>query len=276
MSLKTINKQVADRKLRDTLGKVDGNMAIEIDGGYTYDDLMLLLLEQHAPNFAATSARRYRTSAKALTPHFTGRRLKDIGATILYDYESARRRDGVSGTTIVRDLNCLSSAWGIGTTYWELEKLPNPVLAFLKARKRQHGRGRLSNGPPRERYFSLEEEQKVLAVARPYLHRMIVFAIETGLRLDELLSLERDDVHWEVEQPYLQLWQNETKTMEGRKVPLLARAVAVLREIKAADRTQAAKDSRWVFHKQKTGARYGKVTRGRSKRCSTQSRHQPW
>lgn len=66
MSLKTANKQVADKKLRKLVDKVDGNMAIEIDGGYTYDDLMLLFL---------------------------------------YDYEIVRRRNGVAGSTIVRDLN---------------------------------------------------------------------------------------------------------------------------------------------------------------------------
>lgn len=117
-----------------------------------------------------------------------------------------------------------------------------------------------SPGPP-SCGISTEEERKVLAVARPYLHRMIIFAIETGLRLEEMLSLEWQDVHWEGEQPYLQLWQGETKSREGRKVPLLARAVSVLREIKADDRTKAARQSPWVFHK-KTGARYRKVTRG--------------
>lgn len=262
MSLKTANKQTAEKKLREIMDRVDGNLAVEIDGGHTFDDMMLHFFETHCPNLKPDSVRRYKTSAKALMPHLSGMRLKDISATALYDFEHARRKEGVSGSTIVRDVNCLSSAWEVATAYWELEKLGNPALAFLKSRKRQHGRGRLKNAPPRDRYLSLEEEKKVLAATtRAYQRHVITFAIETGLRLAELCSLEWRDVHFEVEQPYLQLWVGETKTDEGRKVPLLPRAVDVLKDIKTHDKTREAKASPWVFHKS-TGAPFGKFTRG--------------
>jgi integrase len=41
----------------------------------------------------------------------------------------------------------------------------------------------------RDRWLSVEEEQRLLATATPWLRELMVFAIYTGMRMGEILEL---------------------------------------------------------------------------------------
>lgn len=210
----------------------------------TFDEMALGFLDDHARNLRPQSLRRYEISLKALTPHFEGLTLDQITRATLAAYEADRRRL-VTASTVRRDLACLSSmfSWAIA---WEWREA-NPVGPFLKARAK---RG-LKESASRTRYLSREEEVRLLAAAPAYLGPMIAVAIDTGLRLEEQLSLTWDQVSLGAREILVEL----TKSGKSRTVPILPRAGTILGTLPRHIH------SRYVFCKS-DGTRYGKLTRG--------------
>lgn len=214
-----------------------------------YDDAMFDFMGQHLPTLKPGSSDRYRISAKALTPHFLGKFLDAINREVLSGFEMRRRRDGVTGSTIRRDLACLSSMYSHEIEAGRIDI--NPVLPFMKMRRK---RG-LRESPPRTRYLTHAEEAKLLSNATPYLRPIITVAIDTGMRLEEQLSLE----WWQVDLRRGEITLDKTKTDLPRKVPLLPRSAQILAQF-----PQHIK-SPFVFHKKggpRDGERYEKLNRG--------------
>lgn len=206
----------------------------------TFDDLMARFVREHFPNLKHSSARRYEVSIKNLAVHFDGRYLDEIDRRSLADFVSARKRV-VSGASVRRDLACLSSAFGLAVD-WDWIDI-NPV-SQLKKRN-------IPESAPRTRYLTREEYQRLLPHTAPYLAPMISFAVATGLRLEEQLSLEWGQVNLQRRE----LTLTDTKSGTPRIIPLTGEAMAALQE------SPQHYSSPYVFHKA-DGSRYGKLTRG--------------
>lgn len=254
-SLKTTVRSVAEKRLRRWLDEQEaaqwGDKPLP-----DYSTAMLRFLEGHCAMLKPASLRRYEVSAKALQPHFESLTLGQITHGKLAEFETYRRREGASSPTIRRDLACLSSM--IETAILELDlEMPNPIPSYLKKRK---ARGVLRESPPRTRYLTHEEEDALLEAASPYLRPILTVAIDTGLRLEEQLSL-RWDRHIYIREREIRLGGADTKTGIGREVPILQRSLGVLQGLPRHIRTP------WVFHKQETGERYQKLTRGLAGAC---------
>jgi integrase len=80
--------------------------------------------------------------------------------------------------------------------------------------------------PSRDRWLIHEEENKLLAASPQWLQEIIIFAVETGCRRGEILSLECKDV--DLFKRTVSVFG--TKTGERRTIPLTERAFAVLLE----------------------------------------------
>lgn len=148
-----------------------------------------------------------------------GRKLRDLYLPeITVEHVKAhvqrRRKQRVTDGTIRGELSFLSGLF----TYAGVPPGANPAKLFEKK----------SLGAVRqvERFLTHDEEAALLA-ACPYEHwtRMIVFAIETGLRKSEQVSLLRGQVNLVKRELML---GRETKSGRGRVVPLSLRAVSVL------------------------------------------------
>ena len=178
-------------------------------------------------------------SLKALEPHFAGKFLDQIGRKEISDFISARGKR-VTGSSVRRDLACLSAAFnrGIGWDYCDI----NPVT-FSKRHVKENA--------PRTRYLSAVEYTALTAHAADYLRPMIAFAVETGLRLEEQLSMEWSQVSFERREVVIPV----TKSSTPRTVPLTDSAYALL------DAMPRYLHSPYVFVKT-DGTRYGKLTRG--------------
>jgi integrase len=70
------------------------------------------------------------------------------------------------------------------------------------------------------------EEARLLEHAGPFLHALVIAAVDTGCRLNEMLGLQWKDVFFE--QNIVLLHGDKTKTYESRDVPITARLKAVL------------------------------------------------
>lgn len=190
----------------------------------TFNDAAERFGLEHFKELKPKSARRYYVSIANLLKTFDGVLLDDITSAELNDFEQARKAQGVSQSTIRRDLACLSVIFSSAEVWgWAIR---NPVRPFLRDRKQRKG---LVEGSPRTRYLSHEEEAEIIAHASPKASQAIMFAIDTGLRLEEQRSLMVTDVH--LRKPELRIRAEVTKSTKERLVPLLPRAHRLLSEL---------------------------------------------
>ncbi len=83
---------------------------------------------------------------------------------------------------------------------------------------------------PRGQVVQASEEQRLLDAANPWMQRLIIAALETGMRRGELLKLQWR--HVDVARGQFRLSADMTKTGEGRTVVLSARLRAVLEMVR--------------------------------------------
>ncbi|MGC1838172.1 MAG: tyrosine-type recombinase/integrase [Candidatus Acidiferrales bacterium] len=105
------------------------------------------------------------------------RLLTDLMPVDIEGYK-VRRRAGVSGSTVNRELALLKRMFNLAIT-WDLFLGANPVRKVKFFREFNTGL----------RVLSPEEEKSLLQYASPYLQDLIRFALNTGLRIGEIFSL---------------------------------------------------------------------------------------
>lgn len=200
-----------ERTLRQELGR------IRRGGRPTryYHEAMARWIKEHLPTIKPGSQRRYLTSARALQPIFRDVALQDIGRSLLADFVSTRRRAGVSGSGVRRDLACLSSMMTAAVAWDWIDH--NPVKDYSKKQIRE--------SRPRVRFLDPQEYDALLYFAASHLAPLIRLAVDTGLRFEEQFGLtwqQVDLTRGEIRLP-------ETKSGEPRVVPLSPWARAQLR-----------------------------------------------
>lgn len=188
-SLETANRGVAERRLRDWLTDLDA-----IKWGdkprRTFNEAAERFIRQHLVTVKPSTARRYGDSLKHLAVHFGSKTMDQIKSAALSDFETARRTEGVTAATIRRDLACLSGIFTSAIDWEWIEDGGNPVTSYMRRRAK---RG-LREAVPRTRYLSPEEEDKLLASATDSPRLAMELAIDTGLRREELFSLQWSQV----------------------------------------------------------------------------------
>ena len=130
----------------------------------------------------------------------------------------------VSTGTVLKDLSLLSAVINTGRTEWGLENVlrTNPVSLISKPKAPR----------PRDRRLEEGELEKLLhfnSCSNPnaWFRPVIIFAIETGMRRGEILSLCWENVH--LGKRYVHL--PDTKNGDSRDVPLSPQALELLRDL---------------------------------------------
>ena len=182
----------------------------------TFDEAARRFKAEHFQHLKPKSQQRYVVSLLALADHLHGVYLDEVGSAKLGDFERARLAQGVTTTTVRRDLACLSSLFSRAEE-WEWIT-HNPVKPY----KRGRARAGLKEGAARTRYLSTAEEPLVLAAAPPGSRDYIAFAIDTGLRKEEQCSLRLTDIDLAANQ--ITVRAEVAKSGKARQVPLLPRA----------------------------------------------------
>jgi integrase/recombinase XerD len=172
----------------------------------SYQEALERFFSEYLPTLKPSTQARYRESFKHLTPCFGSLYLDEITKGRLSDFVTARKKDGVTGATIRRDLATLSCVFSCAVA-WDLIEV-NPVRQFSKKHIRE--------APPRTSYPSDEEIERLIVHATPMIGRLIRLLAETGMRQEEVCSLEWTQVS--VERREIRLWK--TKTSSPRIVPL--------------------------------------------------------
>ncbi len=138
------------------------------------------LMDRYATEHAARRAnhRRELTSINNLKTFFGNPTLDHITPKRIVAYKNQRYTDGVKPATMNRELATLKKAFNLARREWEW-CTDNPVCRVSMEKENNS----------RDRWLTLEEEQRLLLAAAPWLRELVVFAIYTGMRMGEILAL---------------------------------------------------------------------------------------
>jgi integrase/recombinase XerD len=166
------------------------------------------------PTLKPASQRRYRASFRQLAGAFGDLYLDEITRGRLADYATTRMKGGAKGATVRRDLAALSCLCSCAMAWDFIDA--NPV--------RQFGKRHIKESPPRTTYPTTEQVERLVAHAPPTPGRIIRFLAQTGMRLDEVCSLE-----WsQISIPRREVRLTKTKTSSPRVVPLSDAALGTI------------------------------------------------
>lgn len=211
-SLQTTNRAVAEKRLRQWADELEGQAWGE-KPRRTFDEAAAKFIREHLTTLKPGGAKRYGISLKNLARHFAGKGIDQIKTAELSAFETARRTDGLSAGTVRRDLACLSSMLTSAIEWEWIEDGGNPVPGYLRRRAK---RG-LREAPPRTRYLTESEETALLEHVTGNLRSAIILAIDTGLRLNELFSLQWSQIDFA---RGIITTTTKTKSGRARMVPL--------------------------------------------------------
>jgi len=134
-------------------------------------------------------------------------RLRALDTPHLSDWQQ-RRLQAVSEASVRRERNLLNNVFQVAVREWRWLR-QNPLTGIRRPR----------DGRPRRRIASPAELAALKAAASPRMRRVIVFAVETGMRAGEIAGLT--EVRGRV------AYIADSKNNEPREVPLSRAALAV-------------------------------------------------
>ena len=153
------------------------------------------------------SRKRDELSARHISDYFKGKRLIAIQSSDIEDYKSNRRSQGVKNATINRELACLKRMYSLAIKWEDAKYNPVKDVDFLE------------EPPGRTRYLSEEEAMTLINSGNNALKHNVITALNTGMRLQEILGLKWKNVHLESSiEPYIEI--EETKNNKKRFIPL--------------------------------------------------------
>ncbi len=214
-----VGKKADERRARDIGAKIRTEI---IEGSYfekpigskkTFKQLMVKFIAEHAPKVSGNMQKSYTTSLKHLIPFFGETNLLSISPKMISRYKVLRNDEGAAPASINRELSMMSKAFNIAVREWEWIK-ENPVSKISREKENNE----------RDRWLSKNEEILLLDKSPEWLREIILFAIHTGLRQDELLSLSWSRVNLLRKTIIIQ----ETKNRKPKTLPLNKVALGIL------------------------------------------------
>jgi integrase len=154
------------------------------------------------------SSERDLSSLSHLLPFLGSYALSEISPKLIYEYKHRRRSEGASPCTINRELALIKHAFNMAIREWEWIR-ENPVSKVCMEKELVS----------RDRWLTYEEEEALLSVSPQWLKEVITFAIETGCRREEILSLTWKDV--DIFKKVVTIFAK--KTGDRRTIPLTAK-----------------------------------------------------
>ena len=197
-----------------------GQWAREKPSDYSLKEMMERYLAEVTPAKRGKDAEARRLKRLLNEKSLMALRLDKAEPHIFATFRDRRIMDGVRACQY--DLVLLRHAWNIARIEWGWPLGDNP-LTLIRMPK---------NNPPRERrlkageYERLEEANK--ASHSWYLWPIVVIAIETGMRRNEILGLRWEHINKEKRLVFLPM----TKNGASRRVPLSNKAFEMLLSVK--------------------------------------------
>lgn len=179
----------------------------------TFGELMDRFEAEHVPKKA--SQRSYRGYVKRLRAFFGDRVLADVTPKVIVAYKNARLAAGKAPATVNREVAIMKKAFNLAVKEWEWCRA-NPVLRVSMEPERNQ----------RDRWLTDEEESRLLRACAPWLRDLVLVALNTGMRMGELLELTWRGVDF----GRRTVTVFRSKNGERRTIPVNHSVLVVLRE----------------------------------------------
>lgn len=205
-------------------------------------------LGQRYMNYAKVHKRSWVRDGQILT-HLNGAfghlLLSQVTAQPIERYKE-QRAQSVSPATINRELAGLKRMFNLAEQ-WGLHRGRNPMKGIRF----------LAENNLKLRTLSEEEEGRLLSHCSPYLQDLVIFAINTGLRLGEILNLTWEEV--DLENGILTLLVRKNRRV--LEMPLNEKALPVVKG------WHGIRKSEYVFYNPETGEQWKDLWLGLKKAC---------
>ena len=156
-----------------------------------------------------------------LKKHFGCYKASQLQSKHIATYRDKRLAEGRKGSTVVKEIGSMSHLLDIAIKDWGI---PLSINVAKLVRKPKQPRGR-------DRRLAEGEETILLEAAKsskaPLLAPIITLALETGMRLGELLSLDWNNIDLKKQTALLPI----TKNGDSRTIPLSKKAIETLQNI---------------------------------------------
>jgi integrase len=211
----------AIRWARNVESELDRGLLIDISEAKatTLADALKRYLAEVTPHKKGHKQERQRIKAWLKRP-VANRSLASLRPKDFAVHRDNRIAEGVSSNTVRLELALLSHLFNAARKEWGVE-VQNPIAAIRMPR----------GSSARSRRLEGDEEARLLRACRSskskQIYHLVVLAIETGMRLGELLKLTWADV----DLPNRKVILRETKNGQVRGVPLTKLSVSTLQEI---------------------------------------------
>jgi integrase len=200
--------------------------------------------EQFAGDFLETYCKQNKKSWKgdelileALKTHFKGETLQSIGPEMIERYK-AKRRAEVSPATVNRGLACLRTMFNKAVDWGRLES--NPLRGVKKFKENN----------ARERILSGLEAQRLVENAVPSIRPVLIVALNTGMRRNEILSLKWADIDF----AWGLILIADSKSGKPRKIPMNSAVLETLRGL--------PREAEYIFYNPETKTHIKNISAG--------------
>jgi integrase len=216
-SLGTDNKKSAQKienRIKDQIN--DGKYFERLAGhNKTFKDMMDKFMKEHAPKVSVNMQNSYASSLKHLIPFFGDLNLLSISRKKISEYKVLRLDEGARPSSLNRELAMVSKAFTLALDDWEWISGNDKPFSKMPYEKENN---------ERDRWLTADEEKRLLENSSEWLREILVFALNTGLRQGELLSLEWNRVNLFRKTILIQ----KTKNGKPKTVPLNQIAMDVI------------------------------------------------
>ena len=202
----------AKRWASTTEADMERNLHVVIPDKTLLRELLNRYEEDVSPQHKSYQVEKYRL--KTLKRHLGDQRVSTLSPALICRYRDTRLR-AVSPGSLKRELVILSSVLNTAIKEWGINLQNNPVSMVSLPKI----------GGGRDRRLEAGEEEKLLS-ASDELKRIIIIALETGMRRGEILNIKRSHIDFNRQTLLIPL----TKTDTPRTIPLSSRAIEALRE----------------------------------------------
>ena len=204
---------VARKWTKATEADMERRLSVSVPSRLTVGDL----LERYESEVIPThkDSRREIYKSRTLRKNFSKIRLCDLSPSDVRQYRDIRLKT-ISPATLRRELAVLSSAINHASKEWGIFVSTNPVTAISVPR----------TANARSRRLEADEQNRLLSASNGELRRIIIIALETGMRRGEILQIRRSHIDFILQT----LLIPRTKTDTPRTIPLSSMAVVSLKE----------------------------------------------
>ncbi len=205
-STETMEKRLAEKIHAKVLTQITEGKWLErpVGADKTFREMMEKYEKERFSELSSGSRRGCKSYLEGLVAFFGVYTLAEVTPRLINEFKQMRKAQGVKPATINRQMTIMKRAYNIAMREWEWAD-GNPV-AKVSCEKTNNAR---------DRWLTLEEEKRLLDACPPWLRDIVVFALNTGMRLGEILSL----AHKGVDLSRMTVTVFQSKNGERRTIP---------------------------------------------------------